>query len=81
MTLPTSPQPAAPRPPTAAGWAHTAVQLLGLVAVLSAVVVLAGWPWALGLGGLVIGGASLVTETLANRPPRPPAAPAPGGDR
>lgn len=81
MMTPTGPQPAPPRPPTGAGWAHTAAQIVGLVALLAAVAILAGWPWALGLGGLVVAVASLVAETLANRPPRPDPAPAPGGDR
>lgn len=82
MTIPSmNPQPADARPPTSAGWAHTVAQLGGLAAVLAAVTVLAGWPWALGLGGLVAVVVSLTAEVLATRPPRPPAAPAPGGDR
>lgn len=77
---PLDPRPAVP-PPAPAGRAHALAQIIGLAMVVAAVAVLAGWPWALGLGGALLASVSLVTEYLATRPPRPSAAPAPGGDR
>jgi hypothetical protein len=80
-THPSGPQPAAGRPPTAAGWASTISQLSALVAVLGGVYLLAGPAWTLVIGGTLVGVTSVLVEFLATRSIRPPAAPTPGGDR
>lgn len=66
------PRPVDARPPTSTGRAHALAQALGLAAFLASITVLVGWPWALGVGGLIVGVGSLVIEVLANRPPPPP---------
>lgn len=72
------PRPASVRPPTGAGRAHALAQFIGLAAVVTAVAVLAGWPWALLLGGALLAAGSLLTEYLATRPPPPDST---GGER
>lgn len=75
------PQSVAARPPTAAGWASTVSQLSALVAILGGVYLLTGLAWTLVVGGVLVGGVSVLVEFLAARSTRPPVASTPGGER
>lgn len=49
------------------GWVHTLVQLAAVAAFLAGVALLASPAWALLVGGLVVGGGSVVVELAAAR--------------
>ncbi len=83
MTTPDVPQRLQPAgvPPTSAGWIHGVVQTASGLGLAVGLYLLLGLEWALVIASAVTFTGSIVLETMARRPPRPPAAPAPGGDR
>lgn len=74
------PQPAAARPPTAAGWAHAVVQIISGIGLLVGLWLVVGRDLAILIASATVFTGSIILETLSRRGPRP-APPTPGGDR